>query len=216
MEHMPVFQIEHLMYKHILAIDHLVIDQPITCIVGASGSGKTTLLRHLNRLYIPDSGSIAYQGTPLEQMDPVALRRKVVMLGQTPIIYEGTIEENLQIGRQFAQKPPAARDTLAYMLERVGIEQPLQAYCDTLSGGERQRLCLARVLLMDAETYLLDEPSAALDKQTELCILNTLEHFVHSRGKHLVMVTHSPQISARYPNACIQIEKGRIGGVWYA
>ena len=216
MGQVPVFTIDHLIYKRILDIPHLTITPPVTCIVGASGSGKTTLLRHLNRLYVPDSGTIDYQGVSLDDIDPIVLRRQVVMLGQTPVIYSGTIEENLQIGLRFAQKPPATRDTLAYMLEQVGLAQPLQAYCDTLSGGERQRLCLARVLLMDAQTYLLDEPSAALDPQTEQFIIQSLEHFVQSRGKHLIMVTHSQQIAARYADACIRIEKGRIGGAAHA
>lgn len=216
MERAPVFTIDHLIYKQILNIEHLVIERPVTCILGASGSGKTTLLRHLNRLYVPDSGTICYQGVSLEAIDAVSLRRQVVMLGQTPVIYDGTIEDNLQIGLRFAQKPLASRDTLAYMLQQVGLTQPLHAYCDTLSGGERQRLCLARVLLMDAQTYLLDEPSAALDAQTERFIIKSLDHFVQSRGKHLVMVTHSQQIAALYPNACIHIEKGRIGGTAHA
>ena len=69
-----MFEIEGLKYKHVLDIPHLVLDHPITCIVGASGSGKTTLLRHLNRLYAPDAGRIRYDGEDLAAMDPVELR----------------------------------------------------------------------------------------------------------------------------------------------
>lgn len=77
---------------------HLVLDHPITCIVGASGSGKTTLLRHLNKLYVPDTGEIVYNSAPLSSIDPVELRRRVVLLGQTPIIYDGTVGDNLKAG----------------------------------------------------------------------------------------------------------------------
>ena len=82
------------------------------------------------------------------------------MLGQTPVIYNGDLEENLQIGLRFSEKLPASRDRLLNALEQVKLNKPLDDPCLSLSGGEKQRLCLARVMLMDAEVYLLDEPSA--------------------------------------------------------
>lgn len=207
-----MFEIKNLIYRDILHIDHLLLDRPITCIVGPSGSGKTTLLRHLNRLYAPDSGSVLYNGAPLETLDPVALRRQVVMLGQTPVLYDGTIADNLQIGLQFSQRPPAPDYRLSAVLEQVGLSQAPDQYPDKLSGGERQRLCLARVVLMDADTYLLDEPSAALDKETEWRVLEVLVDFVQKRGKELVLVTHSEQISSRFPEGIVRMDRGRTRG----
>lgn len=207
-----MFEIKNLIYRDILHIDHLLLDRPITCIVGPSGSGKTTLLRHLNRLYTPDSGTVLYNGASLETLDPVALRRQVVMLGQTPVLYDGTVADNLQIGLQFSQRPPAPDYRLSAVLEQVGLSQALDQYPDKLSGGERQRLCLARVMLMDADTYLLDEPSAALDKETEWRVLEVLVDFVQKRGKELVLVTHSEQISSRFPEGIVRMDRGRTRG----
>lgn len=206
-----MFEIKGLKFKHILDIDYLKLDQPVTCIVGASGSGKTTLLRHLNRLNVPDAGEIRYQGTELSTLDPVVLRRRVVMLGQTPVIYEGTVGDNLQTGLRFSQKPPVSPGALEEILDQVGLRQSPEDWCDKLSGGERQRLCLARVLLMDAETYLLDEPSAALDADTETFIIDHLTEFVRARGRELVIVTHSPRIAQRYPDSCVHIAVGQAG-----
>lgn len=207
-----MFEIRDLRFKHILDIPRLTLDHPVTCIVGPSGSGKSTLLRHLNRLYAPDSGEIFYNGEDLAALDPVALRRRVVLLGQTPVLYDGTVADNLQIGLRFAQKLPAPERKLRAALEQVGLDKPLDGWCDKLSGGERQRLCLARVLLMDAETYLLDEPSAALDKETELFMVGRLTEFVEENGKSLVIVTHSEQVSGRFPGDVIRMEHGRAGG----
>ncbi len=207
-----MFEIIGLRFKHILDIEHLTLNHPISCIVGASGSGKTTLLRHLNRLCVPDEGEIYYNGQPLSQMDPVSLRRSVVMLGQTPILYDGTVSDNLQAGLAFAEKPAATRQEMTDMLVRVGLKAPLDHWCDKLSGGERQRLCLARVLLMDAETYLMDEPSAALDKETEGFVVGQLAAFVEEQGKSLVIVTHSEQVSGRFPGSVVRMAAGRAGG----
>lgn len=205
-----MFTMENLRFREILRIPKLTIDQPITCIVGASGSGKTTLLKMLNRMVVPDEGVIRRNGKDLAQADSVALRRNVVMLGQTPVIYPGTIGDNLQIGRQFSERPLLPDSALREALRLVELEKLPDDRCATLSGGEKQRLCLARVLLMDAETYLLDEPSSALDKKTEAFILDVLIKFVQEKNKELVMVTHSPQVAGRFPKSLIRMVKGQV------
>lgn len=205
-----MFEINNLQYKNILSIPNLVIDNQITCIIGSSGSGKTTLLRMLNRLSVPDKGVLQYNGINLKDMDSVTLRRKVVMLGQTPIIYPGTIEDNLQIGLSFSQKTPATQDAMEKVLSITELNKSLRDHCATLSGGEKQRLCLARVMLMNGDTYLLDEPSAALDKKTESFIINNLVQFVREYKKELIMVTHSEQVAASFNDSIIRIERGQI------
>lgn len=205
-----MFTIENLQFQRILSIPKLTIDQRITCIVGASGSGKTTLLKMLNRMLVPDEGIIRWNGEDLSQMNSVDLRRDVVMLGQTPVLYPGTIGENLQIGRLFSERIPRPETALREILQKVELEKLPDDRCANLSGGEKQRLCLARVLLMDADVYLLDEPSSALDKKTEEFILDVLIHFVQEREKELIMVTHSPQVAGRFPEALIRMVKGRV------
>lgn len=205
-----MFEVRNLKFKEILDIPSLIINKPITCIVGASGSGKTTLLRMLNRLNAPDEGAIYYNGQDIALMDTVQLRREVVMLGQTPVIYSGTVEDNLQIGLQFSQKRPATATAMKESLERVELDKQLTGSCRTLSGGEKQRLCLARVMLMDASVYLLDEPSAALDQKTEHFIIDNLAKFVMKKNKQLVMITHSEQIAQTLQDSIIRIENGHV------
>lgn len=205
-----MFAIRDLKYRSILEIEELILDRPIHCLTGPSGSGKTTLLRHLNRLNEPDSGQIDYNGNPLREIDPVALRRKVVMLGQNPVIYDGTIADNLQVGARLAQQPLPGREAMERALERVGLAQPLDGFCDKLSGGERQRLCMARVMLMEAETYLMDEPSAALDRETEGFMISNLAAFAAEKGRQLILVSHSPQVSEMFREGRVLLEGGKI------
>jgi len=207
-----MFEIKDLKFKQILDIPSLKIEQQITCIVGSSGSGKTTLLRMLNRLNAPDKGSVLYNGIDISTMNAVQLRRSVVMLGQSPIIYSGDIQDNLQIGLEFSQKPPASDETLNESLVHVGLQKTLDDSCGTLSGGEKQRLCLARVMLMNADTYLLDEPSSALDKETEHFIIQNLADFAKKFDKQLIMVTHSENIAQEFKDSVIRLENGKVVG----
>lgn len=205
-----MFEVSNIKFKNILDIPFLCINKPITCIIGSSGSGKTTLLRMLNCLNVPDVGIIVYKGQDVSKMDTLKLRRKVVMLGQTPVIYSGSIEDNLQIGLEFSKKLPASKITMKEILKRVELNKQLTDRCSSLSGGEKQRLCLARVMLMDADTYLLDEPSAALDKETEQFIIENFSKFVLENNKQLIMVTHSEQIAQKFPDSIIRIESGKV------
>lgn len=210
-----MFEVNSLKFKNILDISFLCINKPITCIVGSSGSGKTTLLRMLNALNAPDNGRIIYNNNDISKMDTLKLRRRVVMLGQTPVIYSGSIEDNLQIGLYFSKMLPASISKMKESLKRVELNKCLSDSCANLSGGEKQRLCLARVMLMDAETYLLDEPSAALDKETEQFIIENLSRFVLENNKQLIMVTHSEQIAEKFSGSIIRIENGKVTEAYY-
>jgi putative ABC transport system ATP-binding protein len=210
-----MFEVRNIKFKEILDIQSLRINKPITCILGPSGSGKTTLLRMLNCLTVPDKGIILYNNQDLSEIDTVKLRRNVVMLGQTPVIYNGSIEDNLQIGLAFSKKLPASKAAMTETLKRVELNKELSDRCSNLSGGEKQRLCLARVMLMDADTYLLDEPSAALDKETEQFIIDNFSKFVLENKKELIMVTHSEQIAKKFPNSIIRIEGGKVTEAYY-
>ncbi|MDR3597522.1 ATP-binding cassette domain-containing protein [Clostridium sp.] len=205
-----MFEIKSLKFKDILDIPFLRINKNITCIVGPSGSGKTTLLRMLNGLNVPDEGTIYYNNKDISKMDTIKLRRNVVMLGQTTVIYSGTIEDNLQIGLEFSQKVPASKMAMEEALKRVELKKEISDTCNNLSGGEKQRLCLARVMLMNADTYLLDEPSAALDKETEEFIIENFSKFVLESNKELIMITHSEQIAEKFLDSIIRIEKGKV------
>ena len=122
-----MFLLEKVVYSDIVNIEYMKIkDGVITTLIGASGSGKTTLLRLLNRMTNPTSGRITYKGRNLEEIDPVQHRRNVSMLSQTPLIFEGTVEDNLQIGLQLTEKKPASSNQLKAVMETLLLEKTLK------------------------------------------------------------------------------------------
>jgi putative ABC transport system ATP-binding protein len=206
-----IFKLEKVKYKDILDIDNLRIKENIvTCILGQSGSGKTTLLRLLNNLKIPDRGIVYYNDNDILDIDPVSLRRQVIMLSQNPVVFDGTIRENLNLALEFKEKERVSDDILNKYLEISNLNKSLDTNAKNLSGGEKQRLSLARVLLSDGEVYLLDEPSSSLDDETERFVIKSIVDFAKKNNKTVIMVTHSVKIAEEYGDDIIRINKGSV------
>lgn len=204
-----MFMLEKVRYRDILDIEKLSIEKhKVTCVVGESGSGKTTLLRLLNALISCDSGHVRYHGQVIDDIDAVALRREVVMLPQVPVIFPGNIRDNLLVGLQFAEKASASDDRLREVLSFVHLAKALDDEAESLSGGEKQRLALGRIILMDPKVFLLDEPSASLDEETERVVIEQLVAHTKHAKKTLVMVTHSQKIAQKYADTIIRISRG--------
>lgn len=185
----------------------------VVSLVGASGSGKTTVLRLLNKMISPTSGRIMFQGQDLALLDSVAHRRNVVMLSQSPALFGNTVRENIEAGLRFQERKVPDEKTLLRTLEQVRLAKSLEAPADKLSGGERQRLALARILLLDPQVYLLDEPSSALDEETEELIFEMLTSHARAMGRTIVMVTHSTAVARRYSDTVMEMALGRLRGV---
>ncbi len=206
-----MFTLKDVTYRDIVDIPHLDIPSgKVTCIVGRSGSGKTTTLRMLNRMISPDTGTILYKGTPISEIDPVRLRRQVVMLPQTPVMFDGTIRDNLLIGLEFSEREPVPDDALRRVLEIMDLRKELEDDAATLSGGEKQRVALGRILVMRPAAALLDEPSSALDEGTERAVIGRLADAARERGVTVVMVTHSRPLAEAVADHLVEIEAGRV------
>ena len=213
-----MFNFKNVKYKNILDIENLQIEKnKVTCIVGESGSGKTTLLKLFNKLISPDSGEIKYMDKSMKEVDSVELRREVVMLPQSPAIYEGNVKENLLIGIKFSEKEEIPEDEeLEKILKEVSLAKNLYEDAEKMSGGEQQRLALGRIILLDPKVYLLDEPSSALDEETEHLVIEKMVEHVRKTNKTLVMVTHTKRIAEEFADNIIEVKKGKItsqGGI---
>lgn len=206
-----MFRFKNVKYKGILDIENLNIPaKKITCIVGQSGSGKTTLIRLLNKLISIEEGEILYKGENLKDIDSIDLRRKIIMLPQNPVIFPGTIKDNLLIGLRFSEKPLVEETKLIEILNFLKLEKSLDQNAEKLSGGEKQRLALGRILLLEPEVLLLDEPSSALDEETENLVISKVVDYVKSNKRTLIMVTHSPRVAEAFSDEKIEISKGKI------
>ncbi|MGP4041698.1 ABC transporter ATP-binding protein [Gracilibacillus sp. D59] len=199
-----MFSINQLVFKDILTVRKLDIESgKVYCLFGESGSGKSTLLKMFNSMLTPDQGSITYKDEPITDLDPVQLRREVVMLGQDPVVFDGTVRDNLLIGLHFADKEEVEDWELTKLLKELHVTKNLDEKADKLSGGEQQRLAFGRVLLMNVEVYLLDEPTSALDEETETAVMDLFTKKIRNAGKTAIMVTHSKEVAETYSDEII-------------
>ncbi|TCT12208.1 putative ABC transport system ATP-binding protein [Natranaerovirga pectinivora] len=206
-----MFSFKEVRYKNILDIKNLTIKKhKVTCLVGQSGSGKTTLLRLLNKLISYDSGEIFYNDQPLSGINSLELRRDIVMLPQSPAIFSGSIKDNLLIGLKFSEQPLPSDNELYEVLKLVKLHKELNQDAEKLSGGEKQRVALGRVILMKPEVLLLDEPSSALDEETEHMIIEALVNYTKENNKTLIMVTHSKKVASEFSDEIIEIKEGMV------
>lgn len=206
-----MFTFDNVKYKDILAIDDLKIElEKVTCITGPSGSGKSTFLRLINKLISPDSGVISLNGENIADINSVEYRRRVPMLSQSPVVFPGTIRDNLLIGRKFQEKDGLNDDKLLEALKAVSLDESLDKDVDNLSGGEQQRVSIARLMLLDSEVYLLDEPSSALDDLTEDFVIKSMVDMARDENKTIIYVTHSNSMADKYSDRVIKIVDGRI------
>jgi UDP-glucose/iron transport system ATP-binding protein len=179
----------------------------ITVVSGPSGAGKTTWLRLCNRLEIPDEGRLCYRGQPLDELDPLLLRRRVGMVFQRPTPFPGSVADNLAVAH-----PDADAEELSTALKRVALDPGLLGQeARTLSGGELQRMCLARTLVTQPETLLLDEPTSALDQQPKRVFERTARDLA-AQGITIVWVTHDDAQASRVADRIYQLRGGHLTG----
>lgn len=203
---MSLFRVENVKVNEIIEMNQLEIPaNQVVCIIGKSGSGKSTFLRLLNHLDSPDEGTIFYRGNDIQQMDPIELRRSITMVPQTPVMFPGTIKDNLQIGQRLSGLSTADEVTLQQALKRVSLHKSLDTPANDLSGGEKQRLALARATLLDADVFLLDEPSSALDSDTADDVIDGFIDFIKSENKSLIMITHDLELAGRVADVTIEM-----------
>lgn len=177
----------------------------ITVLRGASGSGKTSLLRLLNRLEVPTRGEVRFREQPLDQMDPLGLRRRVGMVFQRPTPFPGTVRDNLRVA-----DPQASDAAMQDILQAAGLGGGfLDRVGDELSGGEAQRLCLARTMLTHPEVLLMDEPTSALDSEATERLEKTVRRLA-DQGMPMVWVTHDLAQAKRLADHRLTLTSGRL------
>jgi putative ABC transport system ATP-binding protein len=186
-------------------VDAAIPGHGLTVIAGPSGSGKSTLLRLCNRLEVPTSGRIRLDGDDLATIDPLVLRRRAGMVFQRPVVFGGTVRDNLQVARADAQD-----EVCAGALARAGLgPELLERQADDLSGGEAQRMCIARTLLTDPQILLMDEATSALDVDARLVIEKLALDLVAS-GLTVLWVTHDLEQAERLADHTLVILEGRV------
>ena len=185
----------------------------IVGIVGPTGAGKTTLVSLIPRFYDPAEGRVLIDGTDVRDITLVSLRRQVSVVLQEPLLFSGTIRENIRYGRLDATdeevidaaKAANAHDFIMSLPRRYSTL--LGDRGARLSGGERQRIAIARAFLKDAPILILDEPTSAIDSRTESVILDALDRLMV--GRTTFMIAHRLS-TIRRPDLILVMDGGRI------
>jgi len=193
----PVYRLDSLSKTYgqrvVLDIDALEIQKgEIFAVVGPSGSGKSTLLRLLNFLEPPSGGCLEFDGVVFrpETEIPLALKRRVTMVFQRPLLFNGSVWDNVALGLRLRGQRDASRQ-IQEALDEVGLSHLIRQPARTLSGGEAQRVALARAIVLQPDVLLLDEPTANLDPSNVGLIESIVRRINEQQKTTLVLVTHN-------------------------
>ena len=184
----------------------------VVCLIGPSGCGKSTFLRCLNRLEIPTSGSIKFEGVEVDDAHIDAVRQKMGMVFQHFNLFPHlTVKKNLELAPSLLKlkDKEAISQRADELLARVGLADKANVYPKSLSGGQQQRIAIARALAMDPDVILFDEPTSALDPEMVGEVLELMKELAHT-GITMLVVTHEMGFAREVSNRVIFIDGGQI------
>ncbi|MDR1077218.1 MAG: amino acid ABC transporter ATP-binding protein [Propionibacteriaceae bacterium] len=195
-------------------IDLTVERSEVVCVIGPSGSGKSTLLRSINLLEWPTGGQVKIEG--IDVLDPDVnldrVRTRIGMVFQQfnlfphmTVLRNTTIAQEKVLGRSRQEADRIGRD----MLERVGLQDKIEAHPSQLSGGQQQRVAIARSLAMNPDMMLFDEPTSALDPELVGEVLEVMRSLAES-GMTMMVVTHEMGFAREVGTRLIFMDDGLI------
>ncbi|RLA22545.1 MAG: ABC transporter ATP-binding protein [Gammaproteobacteria bacterium] len=176
--------------KLALLLDQVTIEQgKTTALIGANGSGKSTLLNLCAFLESPQYGQLLFMGQPVNQSDLTPYRRRVGFLVQKPFMLRGTVFDNIDLALRIHGKKQRV-EKIQRVLQQLDISHCAEQQAKQLSGGELQKAALARMLVLEPEVLLLDEPFSYLDQSSAQSLELFLRLYTQETGKTLVFSTH--------------------------
>jgi ATP-binding cassette subfamily C protein len=210
--------LEHLVFAHgtknILRDISLSFHRgSISVLMGESGSGKTTILDMICRFHSPSSGEILANGVNIDNISLEEWRKNIGFVTQEVFLFNGTIAENISMGRENIPE-----EAINKAIKMAGLESYVSSLPDgmysyvgesgrMLSGGQRQRISIARAIVTHPQVLLLDEPTSALDEDTEKSLLETFKNL--SRDMIVIMATHNPVVQ-NYTDCIYRVSAGVV------
>ena len=182
-------------------------------IIGNIGSGKSTIIKLLLKLYEPQKGKILIDNLDISQIDPAFLRSIISYVPQDIHLFRGTLHENITLGKKYdaskvinAAKISGSYDFISK--HPKGLEMPIEERGMGLSGGQRQTVGLARALLKNGKIFILDEPTGAMDKNTEKQVIKNLKEAL--KDKTLILITQNPTLLSLVERIIVMHEGKKI------
>jgi tungstate transport system ATP-binding protein len=191
-----ILEVHNLQFKRgnreILNIDHFALHERETiALIGPNGAGKSTLLQVMALLLKPTRGTVEFRGVPATPRNALAIRRRMAVVFQEPLLLNTTVYENVATGLKLRGVPrQEIKKRVDRWLELLGIAHLAGRRSHQLSGGEAQRVSLARAFALEPNVLFLDEPFSALDFPTRLSLLNELDRLLKDTGIAAIFVTH--------------------------
>jgi tungstate transport system ATP-binding protein len=179
-------------------------------LLGPNGAGKSTLVRILSLIEKPASGTYFYRGEPVtHSRDAARIRRSFSALFQRPVVFKGTVEDNLRLALRLKGKPESGR-VLGEALEAFELGALRDSPAGSLSGGEARKLSLAMALITEPEVLFLDEPTAFLDPVSRRSFEELMRRVLAERATTLVYVTHDRSEALSFGSRVALLVSGRI------
>ena len=194
----------------------------VVCLIGPSGCGKSTFLRCLNRLEMPSSGSIKFEGTEVDEAHIDAVRQKMGMVFQHFNLFpHKSVLENITMAPVLLKRKTREEATAKAMelLERVGLAEKAHSYPPQLSGGQKQRIAIVRSLAMEPKVMLFDEPTSALDPEMVGEVLAVIKDLA-KEGMTMAVVTHEMRFAQEagtrifFMDQGVVLEQGKPQGIF--
>jgi ATP-binding cassette subfamily B protein len=202
-------------HRALIGVSFAVQPGEAVALVGPSGAGKSTVFQLLLRFFDPQEGRISFDSVDIADADPRAVRANIALVAQDPVIFSGTIFDNIRYGRPDASvddvrkaAEAAAADEFIRRLPQ-GYEARLGERGVTLSGGQRQRIAIARAILRIAPLLLLDEATSALDAENERLVQQGLANLMS--GRTTIVIAHRLATIQRLKRIIV-MDQGRIIG----
>ncbi|KAJ6225429.1 hypothetical protein RDWZM_003974 [Blomia tropicalis] len=187
-------------------------------LVGSSGCGKSTIIELIQRFYDPNSGNVQLDGVDIKELNIGWLREQISVVGQEPVLFDTSIEENIRLGVQSDQIDSITQDDIVKAAKEANAHEFIESLPDgyktfvgdrgmQLSGGQKQRIAIARALISKPRILLLDEATSALDLQSEQLVQSALEKA--SKGRTTIIVAHRLS-TIKNADQIILIDDGKV------
>ncbi len=211
----PLLEVRHLRLRRgerlVLSLPALQLARGETlALMGPNGAGKTSLLLALAGLLPLEAGEIYFDGQRLTRRNALALRRRLALVLQAPLLVDASVYDNVALGLRYRRLPRReVQRRASHWLDKLGVAHLANRRAHQLSGGEAQRVSLARAFALEPELLLLDEPFSALDEPTRQRLMADVRNLLRENDLSAILVTHREEEARLLAHRSLRLEAGR-------